>query len=143
VIWDTAGNVWEWVRFTSAGTLDSGIAGNSETNYNLKLLPAQPNIATNWYELNNTSNYSNTGGTGALLSIWFATSGTYSLNPSTFSLGRIYILQNTTGKAVRRGSDWSAHGNAGVFSANLELGSGSDPTNDKNHRTGFRCAFNP
>jgi hypothetical protein len=139
VIWDTAGNVWEWVRFTeSVGTLDTGIAGNDATHYNSRLLPTQPNIPTNWYELNNTSNYSNTGGTGALLSLWFVTSGIYSPNPSTFNLGRINISQNNTGNVIRRGGFWNNAAGSGIFSTNL----GNGPSYSLN-QIGFRCAFSP
>jgi|GEM_PF-1395776 len=139
VIWDVAGNVWEWVRFTQTeGAIDSGISGNDATHYNSRGVPQQPNIGSNWYELNSTSVFSDLGATGSLLSKWFAPNGTYSPNPSTFSLGRIYVSQNNTGNAVLRGDNWNDFTNAGVFSSLLVSG----PTDADNH-VGFRCAVSP
>ncbi|NCN41664.1 hypothetical protein GW916_10515 [bacterium] len=141
VVWDVAGNVWEWVRFTeSAGALDSGIADNDSTHYNSRLLPTQPSM-TGWQELNNTNVFSDLGGTGSLLSHWFSSSGTYSPNPSTFSLGRIYTSSGNTGNAVLRGAQGTStvyDVNGGVFSTSLYDG----PTGTANS-LGFRCAVSP
>lgn len=143
VIWDVAGNVWEWVRFTeAAGNIDTGITGNTAGTFNSRTLPVQSGNfgGTNWYELNNTNIFSDLTGTGAILSSWFQPSLSYSPNPSAYSLGRIYSVSNgaINSYAVLRGGDGNDGDNVGVFAATLNLG----PTNATNE-IGFRCAFRP
>ena len=152
VIWDVAGNVWEWVNFNETSgpggptTLDSftedGIT-NSLTTFNSRLLPTQPSLAANWRELNDTAWHS-PNNSSALDPLWFLPKGyfagtsPYSGNLSNYSLGRIYTTNSVGSYAVLRGAAWSDLSSAGVFAASLNVG----PTNAGSN-LGFRCVCAP
>jgi formylglycine-generating enzyme required for sulfatase activity len=165
VIWDVAGNVWEWVRYTqSDGVIDTGFttpsgATNSASNYNSRYIPAQSNNfgSTNWYEISNLNIFSSSfmckllgtdsacTGTGGLNPLWFQPSGSFWNNtsgtfPSDFNLGRIYSVSAGASStyAVLRGGYWGDYSDAGVFAAALNVG----PTGAINV-IGFRCAVSP
>ena len=165
VIWDVAGNVWEWVRYTQTdGVIDTGFttpsgATNSASNYNSRYIPTQSTSmgATNWYEIGNPALFSSSftcyllgvgsscTGNGSLNPLWFQpsasfwnnTSGTY---PSDFNLGRIYSVSGGASStyAVLRGGYWFNSDYGGVFASSLNSG----PTNT-GYNIGFRCAFSP
>ena len=168
VIWDVAGNVWEWVRYTqSDGVIDTGFstpsgATNSASNYNSRYIPTQSSSmgGSNWYEISNPAVFSSSftcyllgvgsscTGNGGLNPLWFQPSGNFWNNtsgtfPSDFNLGRIYTVSAgaSSSYAVRRGGQGatSADGaNAGVFAVSLD----ASPTTTATWG-GFRCAFSP
>lgn len=152
VIWDIAGNVWEWVRFTqnwcgSSTCLDSGLAGNDASTFNSRLLPQQGNEgSSDWQEISLTTAGTKTvlepwpSTTNAKRMEWFFPGASYASAPSAYNLGRIYIVNNGAQNtyAVRRGGYWGENDNGGVFSANLNTG----PTGTNTY-VGFRCAFSP
>jgi hypothetical protein len=165
VIWDVAGNVWEWVRYTqNDGSLDSGLAApsgaaNSSANYNSRTIPTQSNNfgATGWYELSNTNLFSSSTicslssnptactGTGGLNALWLQPSGSFWNNssslPSSFNMGRSYSASAGAASSfiVIRGGSIVNGADAGVFSSVLDNG----PTSTYFNRTGFRCVYSP
>jgi hypothetical protein len=143
VIWDLAGNVWEFVLFDSAeGSLDAGLAGNDATHYNSRLLPGQSSAipVSDWYELSDSRLYSPQS--GGLLTTWFQPSvfwSTLSQGPSAFGLGRIYSTQSASLQVPLRGGSVIWGDRAGVSSVLLSLGPSSASAGD----VGFRCTYNP
>jgi formylglycine-generating enzyme required for sulfatase activity len=153
VIWDVAGNVWEWVNFNETSgpggptTLDSftedGIT-NSLTTFNSRLVPAQPNLGYQTRELNNTEWHS-PNNSSALDPLWFLPKGYFAgTSPyygslSNYGLGRITTIYNPNNSyAVLRGNAWNSNSNAGVFTASLD----GTPTGSFGN-VGFRCVVVP
>ncbi len=166
VIWDVAGNVSEWVRYTQTdGVLDSVLttpsgAANSELNYNSRYLPAQSASMgiTNWYETSNPAMFSSSficyllgegsgcTGNGNLNPLWFQPSGNFWNNtsgsfPSDFNLGRTYSVSSggSSNYLLLRGGSWteSLGTHSGVFAARVQTLSFAGTT------VGFRCALSP
>jgi hypothetical protein len=116
VIWDLAGNVWEWVDYyiyedkptptTAAWTEYTGVTG-STTMAKTSLVPST----------NQKSWWVNT---------W---------NGATHGIGQYYAGTNSSGGALMRGGDWAQGSNAGVFAASLNGAAGLT--------VGFRCVFRP
>ena len=119
VIWDFAGNVWEWVDDTIA-------QGEQYINFNQN--------ASNWYEFNATDLFK------VAQKLPYTEVGpkeTYA-TPSSNGLGRIYINTSNGSSANRaflRGGAWGNGADAGVFALAL----GNSPTY-LNAGIGFRCA---
>jgi hypothetical protein len=138
VIWDVAGNLWEAVNFnetsgpggpTTPDVFNIDNITNSVWTFNSRLLPTLPNLAPNWYELNDTSWHS-PNNSSALDPQWFlpkgyfAVNSPYSGNLSNYSLGRIYTTNSPGSRVVMRGGPAAdAHGGcydgsvSGIFHA--------------------------
>ena len=116
VIWDMAGNVWEWVK------------ENNTTNFGSSSYISQITDA----------NHAVTGTVGPLTGTTkylFGPSGTYTgLGASQYGgLGYGYV--NFSAGAVFRGGYWGSHTSSGVFGA-----SSINPT-AMSYTIGFRCTF--
>jgi prepilin-type N-terminal cleavage/methylation domain-containing protein len=118
VIWDFAGDVWEWTSSKTNGTSaqQPGIAGS---NYN-------------WIEWNAITT------PGSLSPSPFPNYGTPAASNWTSSNGIGMIISSTTDTNLRsfmRGGAWGAGGIAGVLALHLNIGT-TDTTND----AGFRVS---
>ena len=119
VIWDFAGNVWEWVD-------DTITQGEQYINFNQN--------KTDWYEFNETDLFK------VAQKLPYTEVGpkeTYT-TPSNNGLGKIYINTSNGSSANRaflRGGSWRDGAGAGVFALALD----SSPTSADTH-IGFRCA---
>ena len=119
VIWDLAGNVWEWVDYnnyedkptpaTAAWTEYTGVTG-STAMAKTSLVPA--NVQKSWW--NNS---------------W---------NGATNGIGQYYAGTNSSGGALLRGGSWSYGTRSGVFTAALDF-----PPSSPEVYIGFRCVFRP
>jgi hypothetical protein len=116
VIWDLAGNVWEW----TAGTVAGGQPGISGASWNWR---EWPNVTTNGSLVVNPFP-SGTGLSGA--STW----------NSTQDIGQIYSNSDDSGLyGFFRGGAWTYGGYAGVLTLNLSYGPGNT-----NNSVGFRVS---
>ena len=119
VIWDLAGNVWEWVDYnnfedkptpaTAAWTEYTVVTGTTTMPKTL-LVPS--NATKNWWN--------------------------DSWNGATNGIGQYYAGTNSSGGALLRGASWLHGSMSGVFTAGLYL----DPS-DTYADLGFRCVFRP
>lgn len=116
VVWDLAGNVWEWTQGTIAGGQQPGLSGESaytwkEWNSGSLLMNGLP-----------SSSQPSAAGAGS----WSATQG----------IGRLYSNYGETGlRAFLRGGDWGNGANAGVLTLTLN----GTPSGTSTNR-GFRVA---
>jgi hypothetical protein len=154
VIWDVAGNLWEAVNFNET----SGPGGpttpdvfniysiidnitNSVWTFNSRLLPTLPNLAPNWYELNDTSWHS-PNNSSALDPQWFlpkgyfAVNSPYSGNLRDYSLGGVFTQSPGPSYIINRGGYFADFGSSGLFAAFL----GRSPDWGG---SGFRCVVVP
>lgn len=142
VIWDLSGNVMEFTRFTQPeGTLDSGLAGNSASTFNSRLLPAQSDNAGSTgsrIDINSPNIYSDVSGTGGILSKWFRPYDFPSLSGLTSRMGVYTINSGAVGMIPTRGGANFDLGNYGVYHTTSSFGPGTN-----SDITGFRCVFNP
>lgn len=114
VIWDLAGNVWEWISGTTEGGNQPGEPGYAWRDWNSLSVPG--NLSPNPYP-----SYANSDAAG-----W----------NSSQSIGRIYSDSAQTGlRAFRRGGHWTDGSYGGVFALSM----GDSPSNS-NGGIGFRVA---
>jgi len=116
VIWDLAGNVWEWTSYFN----------NSDKPYDA----TDGNPVASWREYTLIDTFGTMSQTDLISQA--AVTGGWS---TTESIGRYYAQVNGSGGALHRGGDWYSATNAGVFSANLYV----SPTGTYSN-VGFRCA---
>ena len=117
VIWDIAGNVWEWVNY-----------------FNHEEKPT-PNVGSTWYEYTavtgtTTMALSDLIPTNALKSFWDDTWD------STESIGRYYPGVDGGGGALQRGAPFNETTKSGIFAARI-----SRNTTGTNADVGFRCTI--
>ena len=125
VIWDVAGNVWQWVDLMENGSdFNGGACGDN-----------------GWHSF-----YQNDGVSECSFVSPFAKTGAsdvrFEMGPegnfnANNGVGRIWS-QNSEGRVLRRGGLWGLDVGAGAFAAGLFIGPGS-----ANSNFGFRCAFEP
>lgn len=114
VIWDFAGNVWEWTQGTTEGGNQPGASGYAWRNWNA--LTVLGTFASNPYP-----SYANASAAG-----WVASTG----------MGQVHSDSTQTNlQAFRRGGPWSDGASAGIYSLALNF---SPPTT--NGGVGFRVA---
>lgn len=114
VIWDLAGNVWEWTDATTEGGNQPGAVGYTWRDWNALTVPG--NLSPNPFP-----SYANSAANG-----W----------TSSQNIGRINSDSAQTGlRAFLRGGNWPAGSYAGVFMLNLSTSPGSTASSH-----GFRVA---
>jgi prepilin-type N-terminal cleavage/methylation domain-containing protein len=119
VIWDLAGNIWEWTQGTIAGNQQPGLSGESayawkEWNNGSLLMNGLPAL----------SRPSSTGISG--ISGWDSSKG----------IGRLFSNYGETGvRAFRRGGIWGNGSTAGVLALYLY-----DSSSDANYYVGLRVS---
>jgi formylglycine-generating enzyme required for sulfatase activity len=116
VVWDIAGNVWEWTDWSLGGGLTSGPTSCTAAWTQLPVVSCGALAAADYMPANPAS----------------VTAANYNSN---YGLGQLY---GGGGGAALRGGGWSAGASAGAFTLNLGNGPGSAPAN-----IGFRCVFRP
>jgi subtilisin-like proprotein convertase family protein/formylglycine-generating enzyme required for sulfatase activity len=116
VIWDFAGNVWEWVDWSDSLGLQQGPTSCTDRWTQLPVVSCLA-LQDNDFKPTNP------------LSI---PPGNYN---SSYGLGQFY---GGSGGAVVRGGNWNNGANAGAFALYLDMGPGSTSTN-----IGFRCVYRP
>jgi hypothetical protein len=124
VIWDIAGNVWQWVdwNITPADKAYIAADGSPQSAYREYSALQVDGVFT---------------GSAYPMAEW-----TWSPFNPTFSsvqnIGQYYAGSNATGGAARRGGGWNGVNGAGAFALSLL----SDTTNAL-YTHGFRCVFRP
>lgn len=114
VIWDLAGNVWEWTSATTEGGNQPGASGYAWRQWNALAVPGSLN--PNPYPA-----YANAAAAG-----W----------NSSQNIGRNYSDSNQTGvRAFLRGGNWDTGSNAGVFALHL-----NDAPSSSGSGVGFRVS---
>ena len=117
VVWDMAGNVWEWTAGTVSGG-QPGLSGYAWREWNtsgMSIGTVSPNSFPSY-------------GTPAA-STWTGTNG----------LGRLYSNSTEAGlRGITRGSFWGGGSNTGIATLNF-----NDAPTTSNGSTGFRIAFVP
>lgn len=138
VIWDFAGNLWEWMgdryifedKTGSGDTFEidrDGVTGDG-------IIPQTPVTKTDWIEHTWVASYGKLQGSNPPDSTLTSRNGIgkISLNPGwSWDDASNYT---TPFKAVGRGGAWANNENSGIYSINLALG----PSYSRNY-TGFRC----
>lgn len=118
VIWDFAGNVWEWLDFN---------------NYEDK-----PSPLAAWAEYTTVASSTTMVKTSLVPSTTQKAWWTNTWNGATNGIGQYYAGTNGTNGALLRGGSWDMNSGAGVFAANLGAAPSHTSTN-----YGFRCVFRP
>jgi hypothetical protein len=119
VVWDLAGNVWEWVDYY---------------NYEDKPTPA----AGAWYEYTAVTGSTSMAKTSLVPTNALKTWWNNSWNGPTNGIGRYWGGGQSTGGALSRGGAWYESWGTGVFAAAL-----GDAPSYVNTFVGFRCVFRP
>lgn len=121
LLWDFAGNAWEWVDWTIGGSFDVGFnACTPEAWWELYDIPSVCSPIPNSldYAPNNPTAIS---------------TATYN---ASYNLGRIYVTSNASwGVAIRGGYNGDGP-NAGIYSLALDFA-----TTDSAFNIGFRCVY--
>jgi VCBS repeat-containing protein len=121
LLWDFAGNAWEWVDWTTGGAFDVGFnACTPEAWWELYDIPSVCSPIPNSldYAPNNPNAIS---------------TATYN---ASYNLGRIYVTSNPLWGAAIRGGYNVDGDNAGIYSLALDAAS-----SDSAFNIGFRCVF--
>ena len=126
VIWDLAGNVWQWVDLMEVGTTFNGAACGSSNG--LRSFFENDGVNACSFE----SPFAKTGASDVRFEM--GPEGNFNANNG---VGRIWS-QNSEGRVLLRGGDWDVDGIAGAFAALLYGEPGDSDTS-----VGFRCAFEP
>ena len=116
VVWDIAGNVWEWTDWSLGGGLTSGPTSCAGAWTQLPVVSCGALQAAEYMPANPAS----------------VTAANYNSN---YGLGQLY---GGGGGAALRGGAWGNGTNAGAFALSLYNGPGSTDTS-----IGFRCVFRP
>ena len=119
VIWDLAGNVWEWVDYN---------------NYEDKPTPA----IVAWTEYTGVTGTTTMAKTSLVPSNAQKTWWNNSWNGATNGIGQYYPGTNSSGGALLRGGNSADGSSSGVFTARLNSAPSSASTD-----FGFRCVFRP
>jgi formylglycine-generating enzyme required for sulfatase activity len=132
VIWDFAGNVWEWVNWqvTPANKAYVSADGSPQAAWrefnliNTLIGPTDEMPPEKW----------------ASSFVWNFTTNAAQASPlnGNNGIGRYYAGNNSTGGAALRGGGWDDASSAGAFSLALNHSAGSS-----NAYIGFRCVFRP
>ena len=119
VIWDLAGNVWEWTAYFNdeEKPSDDGTPENSWEDYSLPLIGTATMPVSDLIPTNTVKSY------------W---DDTWDLNES---IGRFNPYPDGSGGALRRGGNWDNSSISGVFAANMGSVATAALVNG-----GFRCA---
>ena len=128
VVWDFAGNLWNWVDFMEDGSsIPSGNACSGDSQV--------------WRGFNgdsiNDCVFSNGFSQNSSVDKRFEVGPLGGFNAVDHRVGRIYP-RDTTNRFALRGGGWSYSGGAGVFALYLHLAPSSAHTH-----IGFRCVVNP
>jgi len=118
IIWDFAGNVWEWLDFN---------------NYEDK-----PSPLAAWAEYTTVASSATMVKTSLVPSTTQKAWWTNTWNGASNGIGQYYAGTNGTNGALLRGGSWDMNSGAGVFAANLGAAPSHTSTN-----YGFRCVFRP
>ena len=127
VIWDLAGNVWQWVDLMEDGS--------PMTNVNACPGPNEFTTCSSSDLWNDGFSKNNSLALGLPLEREMGPLGDFD---STNGVGRIFSSTSTGGRVLRRGGAWGNDDGAGAFAALLINGPGITSA-----VIGFRCAFEP
>jgi hypothetical protein len=122
VIWDIAGNVWEW---TDAYLWSASLVGAASSTVS-EMPDAGSWTTANWYQYTAITNYKALAYARPKVSTWSSTNG----------IGQIYMPTDSgTARAFVRGGGWSSGSGAGAFALRLNYAPSLTDSD-----IGFRCS---
>lgn len=125
VIWDMAGNVWQW---TDAYIWSASAVGAASSTVS-EMPDAGAWTASNWYQYTAMTNYKALAYARPRNPAWSSSNG----------IGQIYLQTDTgTYRAFVRGARWGSASGAGVFTLGLSFA-----PSDTSTSFGFRCSRYP